>query len=168
MLYSLTGFAQYRLNVEGDIQVLGRIQLESAGTHNAFVGYGADGANTSGGNNAVFGYRAGFQNTSGSDNTYVGVDPGQKISLSDVRLFLNRPNPFSQQTLITYFIPKTVKEATLEILSPDGKRIKNIRVESRGEGTTSLEASALPAGNYVYRLMADGKLVDSKVMVLTN
>ncbi len=69
--------SQFELEVEGDARVQGRIDLESAGMHNAFVGFGAGIALLTGQNNSFFGYRAGFLTSTGSDNTFIGYEAGR-------------------------------------------------------------------------------------------
>ena len=75
--FSLHLQAQFELVVEGDARIQGRIDLESAGMHNAFVGFGAGGALLTGQNNAFFGYRSGFLTNTGSDNTFAGYEAGR-------------------------------------------------------------------------------------------
>lgn len=71
------GYTQYKLEVEGDAKILGRIELQSAGTHNSFVGAQSGSFLTSGEDNAFFGIRAGFLNTAGNANTFLGYEAGR-------------------------------------------------------------------------------------------
>lgn len=87
--------------------------------------------------------------------------------LTDARLLQNQPNPFTQNTVVRYFIPEGVKQAELRITDSLGKLIKTIQLDMRGEGQTNLAANALSAGSYQYSLILDGKLSDTKQMVLT-
>lgn len=43
-----------------------------------------------------------------------------------------------------------------------------VPVETRNEGSISISAEQLQAGMYIYSLIIDGKLIDSKRMVLTD
>lgn len=44
--------------------------------------------------------------------------------------------------------------------------IKGVQVEQPGEGTLQIGAGSLSTGNYTYTLIVDGKVVDTKQMVL--
>ena len=45
--------------------------------------------------------------------------------------------------------------------------MKTIRLTEKGVGTLTIRASELAAGAYVYNLVIDGKLIDTKKMILT-
>ena len=83
-------------------------------------------------------------------------------------LYQNTPNPFSQQTEIKYFIPTNTKTALLCIYDLQGKQLKQIALGERGEeGAQTILGSEFAAGIYLYGLIADGKQIDLKRMVLT-
>ena len=83
-------------------------------------------------------------------------------------LYQNTPNPFSQQTEIKYFIPTNTKTALLCIYDLQGKQLKQIPLPERGEeGAQTILGSEFAAGIYLYGLIADGKQIDLKRMVLT-
>ena len=42
-----------------------------------------------------------------------------------------------------------------------------IEITERGENSVNITASKLPAGMYIYTLIADGKEIDTKRMILT-
>ena len=83
-------------------------------------------------------------------------------------LYQNTPNPFSQQTEIKYYIPTNTKTALLCIYDLQGKQLKQIALAERGEeGAQTILGSEFAAGIYLYGLIADGKQIDLKRMVLT-
>ena len=82
-------------------------------------------------------------------------------------LYQNAPNPFSQDTEIKFYIPENVKVAQLCIYNMQGTQIKQILITQRGEGLRWISGSELSAGMYLYALIADGKEVDTKRMILT-
>jgi len=47
-----------------------------------------------------------------------------------------------------------------------GKVIKEVSVSAAGKGSLRIDASSLPSGTYQYSLLVDGKLIDTKQMVL--
>lgn len=82
------------------------------------------------------------------------------------RLYQNAPNPFTGETVIRYDLPETVSQAAIYIYDMQGKQIKSLEA-SPSEGSVTLQGSDLPAGMYIYALIADGREIDSKRMILT-
>jgi trimeric autotransporter adhesin len=82
-------------------------------------------------------------------------------------LLQNNPNPFTSETEIRMTLEETVGHATVIIYSLEGKEMKNIPVNDRGEVSVKISGSELSAGMYLYTLMTDGQVVDTKRMVLT-
>ncbi len=105
-------------------------------------------------------------------------NPGAKISnpsinqldveLSDkdaIVLNQNVPNPFAEQTTITYNVPASVTKAQLLFFNANGQVIQTVDIKTRGKGKVNVFASDLSSGLYHYTLVADGKVIDSKKMV---
>ena len=98
---------------------------------------------------------------------------GEKASVASdeiiagCQLYQNVPNPFSANTEIKYFLPAAIAKAHLYIHDMQGKQIKIIPLTQRGEGVVQILGSELSAGMYVYTLVADGKIVDTKRMILS-
>jgi hypothetical protein len=92
----------------------------------------------------------------------------QDIELSDkdvIVLNQNVPNPFAEQTTITYNVPASVQKAQLLFYNSNGQLIQTLDIKTRGKGKVNVFASDLSSGLYHYSLVADGKVVDSKKMV---
>jgi hypothetical protein len=90
------------------------------------------------------------------------------VELSDkdaIVLNQNVPNPFAEQTTITYNVPASVTKAQLLFFNANGQIIQTIDIKTRGKGKVNVFASDLSSGLYHYTLVADGKVVDSKKMV---
>jgi len=81
-------------------------------------------------------------------------------------LIQNAPNPFSENSVVKYYVPSSAKQAQLVIYNMNGKMIKSYKL-SPGMNTVNIAAGSLPSGQYNYSLLADGKKVDSKSMVIT-
>ncbi len=64
-------------------------------------------------------------------------------------------------------VPEDVGFATVMIYNLEGKQMKNIQVQDRGKVSVKISGSELSAGMYLYALIADGKVVDTKRMILT-
>ena len=77
----------------------------------------------------------------------------------------NVPNPFAEQTTITYNVPTSVAKAQLIFFNANGQIIHTVDIKTRGNGKVNVFASDLSSGLYHYTLVADGKVVDSKKMV---
>jgi len=92
------------------------------------------------------------------------------LSASDAAILKqNQPNPFSHSTTIEYALPRTVKSASMRISNTNGVTIRIIELEpTAGAGVLNIKTNDFPAGEYIYSLTVDGKLVDSKKMVLSN
>ena len=78
----------------------------------------------------------------------------------------NAPNPFSQNTVIKYFIPQQTNNAVIKITNANGVEIKSFTPTQKGNGQITIEAGALAAGTYYYSLIIDGKNADTKKMQL--
>ncbi len=79
-------------------------------------------------------------------------------------LYQNYPNPFSQSTTIRYKIPAGAN-AQIMIYDAKGTLVKSLRATESGQA--QINASELSAGSYTYSLLINGKVGDSKKMVLT-
>ena len=82
-----------------------------------------------------------------------------------VRLNQNAPNPFTNKTMISYFIPDDVVQAQLIVYDVTGNAIKKFDIRTKGEGNLTFDASNLRSGIYMYSIFADGKLMDTKTMI---
>ncbi|MBW7844496.1 MAG: tail fiber domain-containing protein [Bacteroidia bacterium] len=82
-------------------------------------------------------------------------------------LLQNVPNPFSENTSISYNIPENSQKASLHVYDMQGSEIKNFEIKQRGEGKAIIYGSELKAGMYMYTLIIDNKEVDTKRMILT-
>lgn len=82
-------------------------------------------------------------------------------------LYQNVPNPFNELTIINYYIDNNSKSASLNLYDLNGKIIKSVPIEILGKGEITINAGELKPGVYVYTLIVDGSLVDTKQMILT-
>jgi len=83
-------------------------------------------------------------------------------------LFQNVPNPFNRTTTIKYIIPELKGDASVNIYDLRGKQLQSYMINQSGEGTIEIEGSVLHPGIYLYNLIVEGYIVDSKQMVLTD
>lgn len=90
-----------------------------------------------------------------------------EASLGTAKLYQNAPNPWSSETVIRYSLPQSVGKADIYIYDMQGAQLKSIPATGRGESQVTVTARDLKAGMYLYALVADGTLIDSKQMILT-
>jgi hypothetical protein len=83
-------------------------------------------------------------------------------------LYQNTPNPFSASTKIEYFIIDNVQNAMLNVYNMNGMQLKSIPLHQKGNGNIIINANEFTAGMYMYALIADGKVIDTKRMILTD
>lgn len=88
-------------------------------------------------------------------------------STADAVLYQNAPNPFNTSTEIRYYIPDQVQQAVIYVFNMQGTLLRTNALHDRGNGQITVNASELKPGMYLYSLVADGKEMDTKRMILT-
>jgi hypothetical protein len=83
-------------------------------------------------------------------------------------LMQNQPNPFTEETTINYYLPESINSASLYIYDMTGKQLSNYDLHPMGEGAITISGGKLEAGLYMYSLVADGNLIGTKQMMLTD
>ena len=84
-----------------------------------------------------------------------------------VRMDQNKPNPFSESTVIKLNIPKDTKSATIFIYDLSGKQVKSIPISERGKTDITVYASDLTPGMYIYNLVVDGQVKVTRKMIVS-
>ncbi len=85
---------------------------------------------------------------------------------SSASLQQNIPNPYNQSTTIPYTLPKTFSSARIIITSISGKTIQQVPLSHTQAGSINIQSGSWTAGVYNYSLVIDGKLIDTKKMVI--
>jgi hypothetical protein len=103
---------------------------------------------------------------SGYDAGHEGDAPAQYV------LFENAPNPFNPTTSISYYLPRE-SHVLVEIFGVNGALVRRLvnAVEAKGRHSVLWNGrggggGAVSTGIYFCRLTADGKIVDTKKMML--
>lgn len=78
----------------------------------------------------------------------------------------NEPNPFTHETVVKYTLPQTVSNAFMAVYDLTGKQITTYPIDQKGSSSITLTSEKLAAGIYIYSIVADGKVVDSKRMIV--
>ncbi len=100
-------------------------------------------------------------------NTSADASSANVAMLTSAALFQNAPNPYKNNTTIQYNLPAKFSSAQIVVTDNSGKTLKQINISGAGKGSININASTLAAGTYNYSLMIDGRLIDTKQMVLT-
>ncbi len=87
-------------------------------------------------------------------------------SLSSATLGQNVPNPFAKTTIISYTLPPKFSTAQIIITDKSGKQLKQLNIAGSGNGTVNMDAATLSSGTYNYSLIIDGKVINTKQMLL--
>jgi trimeric autotransporter adhesin len=94
------------------------------------------------------------------------VNSQQSTVVPSASLEQNIPNPYSQSTSISYTLPDKFSSAQIMITDNAGKKIKLINLSGSGKGAMNINADPLASGTYQYSLLIDGKLIDTKKMMI--
>lgn len=97
------------------------------------------------------------QKTSGGTNGVTGI----------AKLEQNIPNPFSENTIIKFYLPQETGNGMIKIYAVDASEIKSIPITEKGFGQVVVSGKTLSAGTYTYMLLIEGKVIDTKQMILT-
>ncbi len=79
----------------------------------------------------------------------------------------NTPNPFNQSTTIGFYLPTTTGTAAIYVYDMNGVQLRSYNITERGKKNIIINGSEFSAGMYLYALIADGKVIDTKRMILT-
>lgn len=102
-----------------------------------------------------------------SENNVEDNTSYQNVELSNLQAVVleqNVPNPFAEQTSISYFVPTEANSAKMIFYDALGRVVKEVDVE-KGHGVISVFASNLSKGTYSYTLLVDGNAIETKRMV---
>lgn len=110
------------------------------------------------------------QNNNSSNNTNsnklgnainVELNNGDAIVLDQ-----NAPNPFAENTSINYYIPENTGYAQIIFTDMHGRIIKTVDIKQSGNSQLKVYAANLSQGIYQYSIVVDGKVIDTKKMVV--
>lgn len=81
-------------------------------------------------------------------------------------LYQNTPNPFKEQTIIRFSLADDVRDASICIFDMTGKTIKKLPISS-GMESVSIGGYELGEGMFLYSLVVNGQVIDTKRMVIS-
>ena len=93
---------------------------------------------------------------------------GHKIAGSNRIAWLsqNLPNPSSAETDIAVSLPENTTNANLVFYTLEGKQLKLLHLYNRGDFTVTVDRNDLTRGICFYALMIEGKIIDSKQLLV--
>ncbi|NOR44780.1 MAG: T9SS type A sorting domain-containing protein [Candidatus Delongbacteria bacterium] len=88
-------------------------------------------------------------------------------TVNDFTLYQNYPNPFNPETVISYSLKNNV-QVNLKVFNIAGREVCSLidQKQSKGLHKINFNGSNLVSGIYFYRLSVDGKVVQSRKMML--
>ena len=89
------------------------------------------------------------------------------VLVGDASIQQNIPNPVSNTTMIHYTLPKSYSSAKIIITDRNGKTLKDVAIKGTGNGNVTINTSGLIAGNYNYSLYINGRIVETKQMMIS-
>ena len=93
--------------------------------------------------------------------------PKETVALTYPVLDQNAPNPFNTSTTIGFYLPATITNASIYVYDMNGVQLKTFPIAERGKGNVTIQGSEFSAGMYLYAMIVDGKVIDTKRMILT-
>ena len=80
---------------------------------------------------------------------------------------VTHPNPFNTATTIGFSLPASTITASVYVYNMNGVQLKSYPIDQRGKGNITIQGSEFREGMFLYALIADGKVIDTKRMILT-
>jgi len=100
-------------------------------------------------------------------NTVNDASTKTAASLTSNKLEQNIPNPLTNVTSIHYATPGNARKVQLLITNNSGTMVEQLALNP-GNGVVNVDASNLSSGTYNYSLIVDGKIIESKKMIVAH
>lgn len=81
-------------------------------------------------------------------------------------LYQNNPNPFTENTVISFSLPANCGPAMIVISDLNGKQVKRVDIKDAQQKEVVIHAGSMAAGTYNYSLVCNGKWIDTKKMMI--
>ena len=111
---------------------------------------------------------SGVVHTTDGGGPPVGIQQTGTEIPSEYKLFQNYPNPFNPKTNIKYSVKRETSNVKLIVYDIQGKIISQLvdQKQSAGIYVVDWNATGFSSGIYFYSLIIDGKLFDTRKMIL--
>lgn len=107
-------------------------------------------------------------NTSNVDSKSLVEISQTNVELNDAQTIVleqNVPNPFAEQTTISYSLPDNTVKAQMLFYNAQGKLIQTVALIQKGKGQLNVFANDLSSGIYSYTLVVDEIIIETKRMI---
>jgi len=103
-----------------------------------------------------------------------GSNAQEECKIKNVKCKIsNYPNPFNPETIISFTLPENVKNPVIEIFNIKGALVRSFKIHNSKfkinsvvwDGTDNYR-NQVSSGVYLYRLVADGRVLTSQKMIL--
>ena len=108
-----------------------------------------------------------YSSSNATDRKQAPKQQNNATEMAVAMLYQNNPNPFTETTVISYMVPAETKKASIYIYNMSGEQLSKYDISVFGEGNITINANELYAGTFLYSLVVDGKLIDTKQMIIT-
>ena len=92
------------------------------------------------------------------------VSANSSVPAGNAYLSQNIPNPANSTTTINYYLPAKTNNAAIAVYDMQGRQLKYVSLSNTGNGSILINSKELSSGMYVYRLMINGTVADTKTM----
>jgi hypothetical protein len=90
-----------------------------------------------------------------------------KESQAKDMLYQSIPNPSDDEAMINYYLAKNYQDVYIQISDLNGKIIEKITLNPKhGNGSIKVSLGKFAAQSYIYFLIVEEKIVDSKKMTI--
>ena len=96
------------------------------------------------------------------------IDDKMVKDKKDARMEQNNPNPAKGSTAINCYIPLETVNAYIQIYNTMGGMVLKLPIGTKGQNEIYVDTYKLPNGIYIYSLVTDGRLIDTKRMIIAN
>lgn len=107
-----------------------------------------------------------LRNPSGNGSKRAAATTVGEQSLNGNKLYQNTPNPFKEQTVIRFRLADGVNDASICIFDMTGKTVKKLPISS-GMDSVSIGGYELGEGMFLYSLIVNGQIIDTKKMLIS-
>ncbi|AXG69678.1 chaperone of endosialidase [Kordia sp. SMS9] len=99
-----------------------------------------------------------------SDKEEAQLNTQDEVGNVEFSMEQNKPNPFTNQTVINYTLPSNTK-ATISVVDLSGKFIKDYNI-SNEKGQLTINSSEIGKGIFVYALISDNEVIITRKMII--
>ena len=107
-----------------------------------------------------------LRNSSGNTSKRAATTSINEQTLSGNKLYQNTPNPFKEQTTIRFRLADGVNDAAICIFDMTGKTLRKFPISS-GMESINVSGYELGDGMFLYSLVVNGQVIDTKRMIIS-